>query len=64
MRKNAQRRIVLSRETLRQLNDGTLRIAVGGITGINPASCNESCVTQVSCPTQKNTVCTPSICFC
>jgi hypothetical protein len=48
MRKRTVRRLVLTRETLRALESESLRGARGGFTG-QPATCNASCATDVSC---------------
>jgi hypothetical protein len=48
MKKRAFKKIVLTRETLRNLDDKAVRDAAGGITGGNPQTCNISCATDAT----------------
>jgi hypothetical protein len=58
MKKRTLKKIVLTRETLRSLDDQAVREAAGGFTGGNPASCNASCITE---QTRQCSVCDPCI---
>ena len=61
MKKSPKTRIVLAKETLRNLEPSDLRDAAGMTFG-PPGSCAESCVTQVDCPTYRLTACVPTAC--
>ena len=56
MKKRTLKKIVLRKETLRDLDDKAVRDAAGGFS-INP-TCNASCITDV---TRQCSVCDPCI---
>ncbi len=45
--KKTGKKMVLTRETLRTLNENAVRAAGGGLSG--PGSCNASCITEITC---------------
>jgi hypothetical protein len=48
MRKRNFRKIMLTKETLRNLDDAAMRDMAGGITGGHPQTCNISCATDAT----------------
>lgn len=49
MRKHGSRKMVLAKETLRGLESTAIGRVAGGQTG--PETCNQSCISDVSCAT-------------
>lgn len=60
MKKRTMKKIVLTRETLRSLDDRQTEQAEGGLTTM-PASCNASCITDA---TRGCSNCNVSFCVC
>jgi hypothetical protein len=48
MKKRSVRKVALTRETLRSLDNATIRRVAGGIS-LNQVTCDASCVTEVTC---------------
>ena len=61
MKKRTLRKMALTKETLRSLDDREVLDAAGGITGANPQTCNASCATDA---TNICTNCNNSLCVC
>jgi len=52
MKKRVQKSLILARETLRNLDQGAMRRAAGGYPTLGqPGTCDESCLTDVTCAT-------------
>jgi len=63
MKKRTLKKIALTKETLRSLNDQDMMDAAGGVTtGGGPNTCNASCVTDGA--TRLCTNCDASLCIC
>jgi len=60
MKKKTMKKIVLTRETLRSLDDRAAQDAAGGLTTM-PATCNASCLTDA---TRGCSNCNVSFCVC
>lgn len=52
MKRKLQKKLALNRETLRELSDSSLHLAVGGATRVTcepGSSCSDACTETVSC---------------
>jgi hypothetical protein len=60
MKKTMLNKISLTKETLRTLNDSAIQNIAGGAITRVVATCNASCVTDISCgPSCRLTACCP-----
>jgi hypothetical protein len=62
MKKGAPRKMMLSKETLRNLEDGSMRGVVGA--SLQPDTCNASCATDVTCVTCRGLACQTNLSNC